>query len=175
MEALGHFNPEMVSHMDPDRGVPFILGGKQLNKCSGFLLVAHAGFQAAALGIKLIDADFTLGAKGLDGLPTRSLRLHDPGPMHPGIFLCHGESSSASDMVALQPHGSETEDTPDLLTLKRWGALTLNFLRPSSAFPKGSRASYHNLSPCPMPYGSANRRRATREYTNLSPSGNRVF
>lgn len=70
MEPLGHFNPELVSHMDPDRGVHFILGGKQLNECSGFLLVADAGFQAAAPGIKLIDADSTLGAKGLDGLPT---------------------------------------------------------------------------------------------------------
>jgi len=115
VKPLGHFNPELVSHMDPDRGVPFILGGKQLNKCSGFLLVADAGFQAAAPGIKLIDADFTLAAKGLDGLTTRSLGLHDPVPMRPAIYLCHGDSSSASDMVALQPHGSETEDTPDPL------------------------------------------------------------
>ncbi len=101
--------------MDPDRGVHFILSGNQLNKCSGFLLVPNAGFQAAAPDIKLIDADFTLGAEGFDGLPTRSLRLHDPAPMHPAIYLCHGKSSSVSDMAALQPHGSEREDTRDPL------------------------------------------------------------
>ncbi len=45
----------------------------QFKKSSGFLLAADAGFKAAAPSIKLIDADFTLGAKGLDGLTTCSL------------------------------------------------------------------------------------------------------
>jgi len=91
-----------------------MLGRDQFKGCSGLLLV-DAGFQATPPCRELVEADFTLDPEGLDGLPTRGLRLHDPASMRSGICFRHGHCSSASDMAAARPPGYETRDTPDPL------------------------------------------------------------